>query len=203
MHKCSAPATAFILQRGVHRRANTLSRHKYLAGEQVRSLNPREGNVNQLVAYGVCVCTYIAKIDGFRRPNFRAVSRRRGTDATGQRRRRGRQAGVNLSHFQITHWRYSHLHGPDDGSLICFMLPRARYGRAGFITSTRRCQLRRANYIYRPPRCDERLRKQRKFDATRRSTADEENCRVASNLSTRNLGSHLFSKENLRLVHQI
>lgn len=41
---------AFILQRGVHRRANTLSRHKYLAGEQGRSLNPEGGSVDQLVA---------------------------------------------------------------------------------------------------------------------------------------------------------
>lgn len=40
LHKCSSRYAAFILQRGVHRRANTLSRHKYLVGEQGRSLNP-------------------------------------------------------------------------------------------------------------------------------------------------------------------
>lgn len=40
LHKCSGRYAAFILQRGVHRRANTLSRHKYLVGEQGRSLNP-------------------------------------------------------------------------------------------------------------------------------------------------------------------
>lgn len=103
LHKCSggdALFAAFILQRGVHHRANTLSRHKYLVGEQGRSLNPG----GERRSAGRRLRVHISRRSMvFDDPISCLLRGGRWTD--------GRGAGVSLSHFQITHSRYSHLHG--------------------------------------------------------------------------------------------
>lgn len=104
MHKCSDRDAAFILQRGVHHRANTLSRHKYLVGEQGRSLNPG----GERRSAGRRLRVHISRRSMVFDDPISCLSRgRRWTDGRGN----GRGAGVSLSHFQITHSRYSHLHG--------------------------------------------------------------------------------------------
>lgn len=113
------------MQRGVHRRANTLSRHKYLAGEQVRSLNSG-GERQSAGRLRRCLRVHTRREDRWfsttQFPGCLAQGRsgRPAKEAEGGRRR----AGVNLSHFQITHWRYSHLHGRLAN--LCLVLPRVR-----------------------------------------------------------------------------
>lgn len=123
LHKCSGRDAAFILQRGVHRRANTLSRHKYLVGEQGRSLNP--GGERRSAGRRLRVHTSWRSMV-FDDPISWLSRGGRWTD--------GRGVGVSLSHFQITHSRYSHLHGRRLANLP-YASPRV-WCSARFVTST-------------------------------------------------------------------
>lgn len=86
-------------------RANTLSRHKYLVGEQSRSLNP--GGERRSAGRRLRVHTSRRSMV-FDDPISWLSRGERRTDRHGET---GAGQGVCLSHFQITHSRYSHLHG--------------------------------------------------------------------------------------------
>jgi len=135
LHKCNGGDAAFILQRSVHRRANTLSRHKYLVGEQISSgsLNPR----GERRSAGRRLRVYTSRRSMVFNDLISWLSRGRWTNGRGD----GRGTGVRLSHFQIMHSRYSHLHGRR-GTLICLTLPHVRVS-----SRVCRCQLRWANHI--------------------------------------------------------
>jgi len=140
LHKCSGSgdAAAFILQRSVHCRANTLSRHKYLAGEQggrwtrggeeEEEEGWREGEGERRSAgHRGYVCTH-------REDRWFSTTQFPDCHA-GERDERGREEGrkgwTYLSHFQITHSRYSHLHGRRLANLLYTSPCIAR-----FVTST-------------------------------------------------------------------
>jgi len=135
LHKCNGRDVAFILQRSIHRRANTLSRYKYLVSEQGRSLNPRgeRRSAGRRLHTSQRSMVFVDPISWLSR-------RGRWTDW----RQDDRGAGVNLSHFQITHSRYSHLHGR---RLANFSLRFPVYAAARVSSRVRRCQLRWKNHI--------------------------------------------------------
>lgn len=142
LHKCSGRDVAFILQRGVHRRANTLSRHKYLVGEQGKSLNSGGERRSAGRRLRVDQCTHITKIDGFRRPNFLTVTQGE-MDRWARGRARGRGEPIALSNhalaLQSSTWR----------RLANFSLRFPMYAAARVSSRVRRCQLHRENHICR------------------------------------------------------